>query len=281
MKVGLVLEGGGMRGAYTGGCLKWFIENDVDFDHKCAISAAALLLVYFETKDVVALENLVKELPKKTNVGVRPFLREGQFVGYKRMIYQICEKENPLDFKKLANSHGLSEISVYNADQDKQIWLNQKEITYPYLHASNMLPVSGRGVKINGELHYDGGVKSMMPVFRSVEKNCDKILFVTTKPKSYIRKQNGKILQFVMNILYRKYPKMLQAINDRVNVYLTEIKKVDEIVESGNGLLLRPSRDIDVKRLSATKESIDELFDLGYQDCEDRKDDIFKLIGKK
>ena len=32
-KLGLVLEGGGMRGAYTAGCLAWMIENKIVTDY--------------------------------------------------------------------------------------------------------------------------------------------------------------------------------------------------------------------------------------------------------
>lgn len=32
-KVSLVLEGGGMRGAYTAGCLSWLIDEGIEFDY--------------------------------------------------------------------------------------------------------------------------------------------------------------------------------------------------------------------------------------------------------
>ena len=32
-KIGLVLEGGGMRGAYTAGVLDWLLENEIYFDY--------------------------------------------------------------------------------------------------------------------------------------------------------------------------------------------------------------------------------------------------------
>ena len=31
-KTGLVLEGGGMRGAYTAGVLTWLIDHEIEFD---------------------------------------------------------------------------------------------------------------------------------------------------------------------------------------------------------------------------------------------------------
>ncbi|WZU02416.1 patatin-like phospholipase family protein [Erysipelothrix sp. D19-032] len=43
-KIGLVLEGGGMRGAYTAGVLNWSLKNDLHFDYVVGISSGALYL---------------------------------------------------------------------------------------------------------------------------------------------------------------------------------------------------------------------------------------------
>ena len=40
-KTGLVLEGGGMRGAYTGGVLEAFMEKNIKFPYVIGVSAGA------------------------------------------------------------------------------------------------------------------------------------------------------------------------------------------------------------------------------------------------
>lgn len=42
MKVGLVLEGGGMRGLYTAGVLDAFLDADIHVDGVVSVSAGAL-----------------------------------------------------------------------------------------------------------------------------------------------------------------------------------------------------------------------------------------------
>ena len=44
MKTSLVLEGGGMRGAYTAGCLAWLLDNGITFDSAYGISTGAVHL---------------------------------------------------------------------------------------------------------------------------------------------------------------------------------------------------------------------------------------------
>ena len=47
-KLGLVLEGGGMRGAYTAGCLAWMIDQQLEVDYGVGISAGAVnICAYF------------------------------------------------------------------------------------------------------------------------------------------------------------------------------------------------------------------------------------------
>ena len=35
-KIAIVLEGGGMRGAYTAGALSWFIDNNIEFEYRAS-----------------------------------------------------------------------------------------------------------------------------------------------------------------------------------------------------------------------------------------------------
>ena len=48
-KTGLVLEGGGMRGAYTAGALSWLIDQGIEFDASYGISTGAVHLTNFLT----------------------------------------------------------------------------------------------------------------------------------------------------------------------------------------------------------------------------------------
>ena len=55
---------------------------------------------------------------------------------------------------------------------------------------------------------------------------------------------------------------------------------VYQLEEQGNAILIRPSRDCGVKRFSGTVEQMEELFKLGWQDMEDRKDDLVKFLSE-
>ena len=54
-KTALVLDGGGLRGAYTAGALSWLIDNGISFDNAYGISTGA---VYLSTYLMGSKENL-------------------------------------------------------------------------------------------------------------------------------------------------------------------------------------------------------------------------------
>ena len=50
-KVALVLEGGGLRGAYTAGCISWLIDNNIHIDSAYGISTGAWHMCCFLHKN--------------------------------------------------------------------------------------------------------------------------------------------------------------------------------------------------------------------------------------
>jgi predicted patatin/cPLA2 family phospholipase len=108
----------------------------------------------------------------------------------------------------------------------------------------------------------------------------DRFFFFFTKHESYVQKPNGGFLNFIIDLLYWRYPRMRKSIRGRVAIFYKEIDQVEELQKAGKAIFMRPSKLFNVSRLSATKEDLIGLFNLGYQDCEDRKAEIKAFFGK-
>lgn len=283
MKIGLVLEGGGMRGAYTAGCLKWLIEQNLYFDHACAISATAVFLEYYITKDVVSLEKLGRGLMcDKNNIGILPILKERTILGYNYIFDQILKKITPLSVEKIKQSKTLAEIGVYDLKSDSLVWIDNQTFDedLQFLRASCILPLAGKTVSINDRKYMDGGVLSMLPIFHSEQAGNDKFFCITTKHKSYVRKPNGWLVAKLLKLVYGKeYPKLVKNANDdRVDIYNRELDEVERLVDLKKAIFMRPSTLSQVSRLRATEQELSGLFDRGYLDCEARKSEILDFF---
>ena len=283
MKTAIVLEGGGLRGAYTAGVCAWFIENNIEFDIHIGISSGAMHAFSMAMKDVKLLhDSSVDYSVDPNNVGIRAFLREGTPVGYNYMFDTILTKELNMTADRLRSIKPLVEFGVYRLSIQKTEWFNQHDIDdkIKLLQAACTLPIAGRNVKVDAEWFMDGGVTTMIPVERALEHNVDKMIVVTTKPGNFVRKDNGKVTQFLLDVLYNKYKTLLQDFRKRKDVYNYEMDLVRKLEKEGKIVHLQPSRDFGAKRFSATLEQVQNMFDLGKSDCETKKEYIINFLQK-
>ena len=61
-------------------------------------------------------------------------------------------------------------------------------------------------VEINGNHYLDGSLTDSIPLARAIEKGCDKVLIVLTKPEGGAPTDYGR-MRFFIEKVYAKYPK--------------------------------------------------------------------------
>lgn len=282
-KVGLVLEGGGMRGAYTAGVLSWLIENNLVADVVVGISSGAMYGSFYclKNKDLLR-KGSIEVAPDKNNVGLRALLKEGQIVAYDRL-YDIEMPKAGFISEHLKESESDLQIGVYSLSEYQTLWKNQFDVAEnpKWIKAACALPVFGRFVKIVNRWYTDGGITTMIPVGRALEIGVDEMLIVTTKSPEFVRKPFPRWQIWLLNnVIYRKHRKMVSDFDKRTEVYYAEREKVDQLVKEKKAINLYPTRETGVTRYSGTKEQFEDLFELAYQDCESQRENIEKLFEK-
>ncbi|MDR1795737.1 MAG: patatin family protein [Erysipelotrichaceae bacterium] len=284
MKVGLVLEGGGLRGAYTAGALSWLLDNRIQFDYAVGISSGAEHLCNYLVGDQRILREVaVKWAGSATKTGIEPLLKEGQLVGYDYLFNHVLKTIVPLDLDKIRANPVDAEFGLYDMQQCKTIWVKAKDLDPDFrkLKAACTLPLAGKPVIIDGKPYLDGGITSMTPIRRAMECGCEHNVVITTKSDSFVRKPTGFVTNVLMWCSYHKYKKMLKDLDARTQVYYQELAIVKEQIEQGKAVLINPRKELGVKRFSATLEQLDQLYDLGYSDMETKRAEIEKIVQKK
>lgn len=280
--IGLVLEGGGMRGAYTAGALVWLIENNIMFNYGVGISSGAMHICSYYKKDIKLLEEIsCKYMADKRNVGIIPLLKERRYVGYDYMFDHLLKDVLKYEVASLRNdnSHEI-EFGLFDCVDGDTYFFNQKILDddLRFLKAACTLPIAGRVVNFNGHKYLDGGIKIMIPIERSIAKGNKKHFVITTKPEGYVRKPAGKPMLEFMRMNYLKYPKVYDNYSVRADNYNKQMNLIYDLVDKGEALLIRPSKTIPVKRFSGDPENLKKLYELGYSDMENRKAEIFAFI---
>jgi predicted patatin/cPLA2 family phospholipase len=283
MNIGLVLEGGGLRGCYTAGVLTWLVDQGIEADTVVGISSGAMLGSYYMLKDKNAMHAIgVTYAGDPKNIGLHPLLHEGTPVGYHFLFDVVLKQILKYDFRQLQAVTRTFEFGVYSLKLQKTIWKNQHTMGdhLDYMLAACTLPLAGRSVKIDGVKYLDGGVTTMVPIAHAAEIGADKFLVVVTKDPGFVRRPNGKVTQFLLDLLYFRYKTLLKDFRARTQVYYDEMNRVRTLQEEGKAILLQPTRDCGVKRFSGSLDQMEVMFELGKEDCENRKAEILAFFTK-
>lgn len=283
MKQSLVLEGGGMRAAYTAGCLKWLIEHDVRFDNSYGISAGAVLLACYELKEDELLKKITCEVFNSSDFfGLNAFKKEGKYVAYDYMFDDILAKKLKFNPERIKMIDSNPKIGLYDLDKSKCVFYDKNDINIKTLKASCSLPIVSKIIEYKGSKILDGGISKMIPIEQSINDGNQKHLVICTKSKNYVRKKSSKIVALLMKIFYRKYPKMCDDYLNRTVNYYKQMDIVKKQCELNDALLIRPSVDLkNISRFKGNTKDLYDLFNLGYQDMENKKNEIFKIFHCK
>ena len=283
MKTSLVLEGGGMRGAYTAGCLAWLLDNDISFDTAFGISTGAVHLCSFLCGSTDYLYTLSTEyIADKLLVGIKPLLKEGQIVGYGYLFEHILPMIKKYDIERAKASKTNAYFGVYDIDEGtKYIDFKDLDPNMELLKASCTLPVIGKAVEYKDKKYLDGGITKMIPIEAAIDKGADNYLVITTKPKDFVRKPATALEKVLMRLLYLRHPNISRDYAVRHLNYQKQLDIINDLVAKDKAVYIYPSQTIAVSRMSGDKADLKKLYDLGYKDMEANREVLLAKFSRK
>ena len=281
MKVGLVLEGGAMRGMYTAGVLDTFLDNDIKVDGIIGTSAGVLFGVNYPSKQRGRVIRYNKKYCKdKRYMGLHSLLTTGNIINKEFSFYEVPFKLDIFDDKTF-NESGIdfyatiSNIETGEAEYVKlDSILNQMEV----LRATSAMPFVSEIVEIDGKKYLDGGVTDAIPVDKCKELGYDKIIVVLTRVKEYRKKKSS---DFLAKIMYRKYPKLIEAMNRKYQVYNDTVERIIDSENKKEIFVIRPSRLVNISRIEKDENKLEEMYNLGIEDSKRLMNDLKEYLRNK
>ena len=268
-KIGLVLEGGGLRGLYTAGVLDTFMDNNIDIDTIIGVSAGALFGVnYFSKQRGRALRYNKKYSNDKRYMSLRSFILTGNYINKKFAYYTISNELDKFDNKAFKKSKKkMYAVATRLKDGEAEYF----EIKDPIkqmeeLRATSAIPGLTKIVKINKEKYLDGGVADSIPIDKMQELGMDKIIVVETQPKNYKKKPLKKSIIRFMKIKYLKYPNFIKAMINRHERYNEVKEKIMDLENKKEIFVIRPSKDLNIDIKNKDEKKYQEVYDLGVKD---------------
>lgn len=282
-KVGLVLEGGGIRGAYTAGALEWLKDQGIRFDYHVGISSgAAYLACYLADRMDVAKKMATYYTCQKDVVGLKALMKCGHYVDYQKVFEEDMMQKEHMRIHNIIENQLPMEVGCYDLAAGKTIYFNSSELDedMKIIRGACALPIASAIVEVNGHRLLDGGITKMIPIERALEQQCTKCVVITTKPKDYVRKPSSGFICGLMKIVYKECPQVAKDYKVRDKNYYAQRKIIDDMVEEGKAVNIYPSQTLKVSRWKGDPESCEKLYSLGYTDMEARKEEIYKLLAE-
>ncbi len=276
MKFGLVLEGGAMRGLFTAGALDVFMEHGIVFDGLIGVSAGAAFGCNLKSGQKGRVLRYNKRYCRNWRYcSWRSLFLTGDLFGadfcYRRLPEELDPFDNaafesdPMEFF-LVCTDVVSGEPVYHrcdkADRNSMEWMR----------ASASMPLVSSLVKIDGHLYLDGAITDSIPLNFMERNGYRKNVVILTQPEGYVKKATS--LQWLLNLLYRKYPELLKAVAKRHILYNEQMAYARRRRDEGSALVIRPERALPIRRITHDPELLQETYNAGRRTAEKQLDRV-------
>ena len=282
-KIGLVVEGGGMKCAYNAGILDVFLDHQITFDYCIGVSGGAGNVASFVAGQRGRnIRFFTEHIHSPQYFGVKSLLKTGNLFGLQYIYGDLTNStgKDPLDFPAIMKNPAEYEVAATNAVTGEAEYFGKEDMKqddYRPIMASSAIPAACRPVVINGVPYYDGGISDAIPVRRALEKGCDRIVVILSKQRDYVRKPQG--MRFLYSTLCRKYPKIIEDIDRRHITYRENLQEVFDLEKEGKAFVFAPSEHVKVGTYSMDEKTERILYDLGVKDFSDQEEALKRFIG--
>jgi len=260
---GLVLEGGGLRGLYTSGVIDAFLEKGIEFQFVIGVSAGAGYGCSLVSRQHGRNLKIMREFRKDPRyLSVMSFLKTGNYFGID-FIYDEIPKSIPFHTDVFLTSPTRFVTVCSNVETGEAEYFEKDEHILKVLKASSSIPFMCKMVEHDGKKLMDGGIADAIPLKKSMELGYLKNVVVLTHPEGFRRKHKFH----PSRLFYFKYPKFVKAINTYVDRYNESLEFVEEEAKKGKIILIRPSKDLNVKRTEGDLDKLEKLYELGRSDA--------------
>jgi len=266
MRVGLVLEGGAMRGMFTAGVLDVFMENNIKVTDIVGVSAGTLFGINYVSKQPKrALRYNLRYINDNRYMSIKSLMRTGNLINKDFTYYKLPFQLDVFDNKTFKQSDINFFATVTNIETGEAEYIKIEDAfkQMETLRATSALPFISEIIEINGKKYLDGGIANSIPVDYFEKQNYDKIIVILTRPIDY-RKKKTTGVQF--KVAYGKYPKLIEKLENRYQDYNDTVERIVELEKQGKVLVIRPDEEITIKRLEKDTDKLQHVYDLGIKE---------------
>lgn len=277
----LVLSGGGSKGSYQAGALKYILgELEVSYDVFCGVSVGAINCAFLsmfpftqEKESGVSLAELWSQLDN-SKIYKRWFPFGRMHAMWKRGFFDSSPMHKlireGLDLEKIRLSGKQVSVGTVSLSSGKYTIFDQtSDYFIDAVISSASFPGMLPPVNFLGQLWTDGGVKELSPIKKAVDLGADIIDVIITSPQTRVKRfiEKPTTIDILKRTIDLSTDKIMANDIEKVEIYnklvlagLTEKKYVKLNI-------LRPDYNLIEDLLDFRPHKISEMMEKGYQDA--------------
>ena len=269
-----------MRGMFSAGVMDVMMENGIVYDGAIGVSAGALFGCNYKSKQIGrTFRYNLRYCKDKRFIGLYALVTDGNIVSknfaygevplkYDKFDIEAYEK-NPMEFWVVATDVETGEACYHRCD-------SFEDHGFEWFRASGSLPLVSQIVEIDGRKYLDGGLSDSIPVRFFEKEGYDRNVAILTQPRDY-RKEKSDV-NGLIRFKYRKYPKFLDTMEGRPQMYNDELEYIAERERMGELFVIAPKEPLKIKRLDRDMEAIVEAYHQGRDATLERLDELKEFL---
>ena len=280
MKVGLVLEGGSMRGMYTAGVLDVMMESGIEVDGAIGVSAGALFGCNYKSRQIGrAIRYNMQYCNDPRYVGMKNLFFTGDLYGAD-FCYEVLPKtldvfdsetfrNNPMEFYVVCTNVATGQPVYRKCEKGFE--------DLQWFRASGSMPMVSRIVKVDGYELLDGGIADSIPArYFAEELGYRRSIVILTQPEGFIKEKNP--LLPLLRVWLWNHPNICEALATRHDRYNEALRYVAQKEQTGEFFVIRPSRKLEVGAVEHDPQKLKEVYDLGRADAQKHLEAMRRFI---
>ncbi|WP_088042280.1 patatin family protein [Bacillus sp. EAC] len=280
--IGLVLEGGGMRGIYTAGVLDYFLEQNIEIPYVIGVSAGACMGSSYISKQQGRNKRVNTEfLQHPEYISFKNLIRNKQLFGMDLIFDTIPNELDPFDFESFYKADQKFIIGTTDCISGEPKYFEKDQILESVdmlnvIRASSSLPLMAPVVEYNEHVLMDGGISDPIPLLKSEADGNRKNIVILTRNAGYRKKPSRG--NWYLQKKYKDYPGLVEAVFKRYEVYNKQLDYIEEQEKAGNILVIRPLQKLKVGRIERNKARLLDLYKEGYENAKQLEQQIKEFL---
>lgn len=280
-KIGLVLEGGAMRGMFTAGVTDVFMENGIEFDGAVGVSAGATFGCNYKSRQIGrTFRYNMRFAGDKRYCSIRSLLRTGDIYNADFCYNRIPNELDPFDYKTFAENPMEFYVVASDAVTGRPVYkkletCDTSDLTW--MRASASMPLVSRPVQTDGFTLLDGGMTDSIPLkfFQSI--GYTKNVVILTQPHGYVKEKNRTLP--LVRIVLRKYPELVDAMAHRHEVYNKQTAYAFSEEADGRAVVLCPDEPLGISRTEKNRNELERVYQAGRAVAKRRLNEVLSFIS--